>query len=171
MKTIRESIGQELIWVETKLLRREYELRSGNDVLARLRWERVLGFLATAQSADGLWTFNHKGSLRLSVTVQAAGSDSEIATFRAGWGGGGFLQFPDGRRFRLARLSFWRSEWAWMDADGRCLLRLKITSASMNTVGRLEIDPTAVSVPDLSFLVLLGWYLTMVMSGFGGSDV
>lgn len=85
MKSIREVADQPLQWTQPKTLKREYELRAGNDVVAFLRWEKASGSLA--------------------VTVRLAGSESEVAVFRpTGWGGQGVLEctnLPESRALEL----------------------------------------------------------------------
>lgn len=87
-----------------------------------------------------------------------------MATFRPGWDGKGVLQFSGGRQFHWAYTNLWGSEWAFTSADGRGLLRYKSKPDLLKQSAQLEIESDAVSIPELSLLVLLGWYLMVLLS-------
>ena len=53
--------GQTLKWLQPNWLKMEYELHAGEEVVATLRFRSSFGTLATAQSADGCWTFKRVG--------------------------------------------------------------------------------------------------------------
>jgi hypothetical protein len=61
MKSINEYIGQELQWVHPKMLRAEYELRAGDELLARIHREGALSTNVRAETADGCWMIERKG--------------------------------------------------------------------------------------------------------------
>ena len=90
------------------------------------------------------------------MTVRAVGTDSEVATYHAGWTGHGVLELGQGRRFQWAAADFWRSQWAWQGADGSTLVRFRSA--------RVEVDPAAVTLPELALLVSLGWYLLVLLA-------
>ena len=90
MRRIENLTGKTLTWVQDKSKRRTYELRSDNATFACLRFERVLGSLATAETANRKWTFDRKGSLSQRVTVRPLAmrwwiTSSEFGT-RPCWG-------------------------------------------------------------------------------------
>src|SRR6516164_7178657 len=99
MKSINEYIGQELRWVHPQLRRREYELRAGDEVLARISYTGALSSQVRAETADGLWMFERKG-LRQTITIQALEAHTELASVKRGMSGQATLLFPDGREYR-----------------------------------------------------------------------
>ncbi len=163
MRTIAEVGGRWLRWVQPNLLASVYELRAGDEALATLRWERALGLLAVAQSAEGAWTFRRRRLPYLRVSAFRGDSGHETATFQAAPDGGTLDTFYD-RRFRWKPASYWRAEWAWTDTTGAPLIRFKYQFSMLTTRGRIKIEPRATQLPELSLLVLLGWYLMIVMS-------
>ena len=159
MRPISEVAGQELLWVQPAVRKREHELRAGDDVVATLRFQR--GSLADAQAAGGHWTFKRQGFWHPRVTVRTAGSDTDIAVFQPRWVGGGTLEFPDGRTVRLSSANFWQSEWVWQENE-KPLIRFKGRHGIVKARGAVELQPDAVASPDLAMLVLLGWYLILL---------
>ena len=89
MKSIREAAARTLTW---KLMKDTYELRSGAELFATLRWQK--GSLFLGEAAEGRWTFKRMGFLRPKVTVRSENSSTDLATL-AFSGSGGRLEFPD----------------------------------------------------------------------------
>jgi len=138
-----------------------YQLVHGDEVIARMHFKSAFGSLATVESPDGFWTFKRIGFTQTKATIRLCGSDTEIATFRSNWKGGGTLELQSGRRIP-ATMNFWQTRLEFKEASGESLIHLKYDSlwCSSATVG---IQTGAVSVPETPWIVALGWYL-MVMS-------
>ena len=86
----------------------EYELRADDEVIATLRFRSSFGTFATAESADGCWTFKRIGFWKTKATIRACGSETEIAFFKNNtWSGGGTLELSDGRKFQ-ATTNLWQ---------------------------------------------------------------
>jgi hypothetical protein len=77
----------------------DYELRSDADLLATLTFRNMFGTFATAESADGCWTFKRVGFWQNRASIRACGSDTDVAVFKNNtWDRGGTLEFSSGRR-------------------------------------------------------------------------
>ena len=159
MRAIAEVAGQELLWTQPAARRREHQLRAGDEVVATLAFQR--GSLADAEAAGGHWTFKRQGFWQPRVTVRTAGSEADLAVFHPRWIGGGTLEFPNRTAVRLSSANFWQSEWMWQDSE-KPLLRIKGRHGLIKANGAVEIQPDAVTRPDLAMLVLLGWYLILL---------
>jgi hypothetical protein len=164
MSAIREVADQVLRWTQPTLFAREFELHAGDEVVGTLRWQKTFGSLALAEAADGAWTFKRSGFLRPRVTVRLPGSEPEVAVLEPGWRGEGSLVCSDGRWHRWQNISFWRSEWAFADDVGETLVHFAPEFAFLGHAAEVKFGPRAASVPDLSLLTLLGWYLMVLMS-------
>ena len=84
MKSLNEYIGQELQWIHPNVLSSEYELRAGDEVLARLHWNAAFTSHGHAETADGSWAIERKG-IRQTITVLALDTQTELATIE--WSG------------------------------------------------------------------------------------
>jgi hypothetical protein len=113
MGSIREVADQPLRWTQPGALKRNCELRAGDEVVETLQWQKAFGSLALADTAAGAWTLKRSGFLRPQVTVRVPGSDAEVAAFKPGWWGEGTLRFSDGARYEWQNTSFWRGQWAF----------------------------------------------------------
>jgi hypothetical protein len=159
VRTISETVGEELLWTQPAARRREHDLRAGDDVVGTLRFQR--GTLADAESEAQHWTFKREGFWQPRVTVRVPGSDADVAVFRPHWAGGGTLEFADGHTLRLSSANFWQSEWVWQDKE-QPLILFKGRHGFVKARGAVEIQPAAASRPDTPLLVLLGWYLILL---------
>ena len=162
MRTIRETEAQELIWIQSRKHKRDFELRIGEETLATLRWEKQHRQIATGEAADGHWTFRRQGFLHQHIEARLSESALEVARFQPLWRGGGTLEFPDGRRFGLRPTSFWNAEWAWTTATNDILLRIKRAARSGQEKWHIDLLPGTSAIPELSLLVLLSWYLIIL---------
>jgi hypothetical protein len=163
-RSLREFSGVSPTWVQFQAAKRQYELRVGDAVAATLRWENAWGSLATGETAEGQWTLKRAGFLRPRVTVRVAGSDPDVAVLLLGWGGSGDVRLADGRQFLWAPTSFWHSEWAFTTSGGEPLLVFKPKFALMRSETEIEIKAQALSLPELSLLAILGWYLMVLIN-------
>jgi len=90
--------------------------------------------------------------------------------FKPGWRGEGTLRLSGGRGYQWVNASFWRSEWAFADDAGEPLIHFQTefdataVPAFFKHAAAVKLEPSALSVPDLSLLTVLGWYLMVLMS-------
>jgi hypothetical protein len=164
MMPIPEVVDQSLQWTQPAPLKREYELRAGDKVVATLRWQKAFGSLALAETTAGAWTFKRSGFLRPKVTVRGLGSEKEVAVFKSSWGGEGTLRFSDGPCYQWQNTSFWRSAWAFANEAGESLVHFKPEVAVFKQSAEVKVEPGAFSLPDLSLLTVLGWYIMLLLS-------
>jgi len=156
-------VGRALNWVRPSLMAADYELQEGDVRIATLRFRSSWGTLATAESADGCWTFKRIGFLQTSVTIRACGADTEIATFKPhSWTGGGTLELPDGREYR-ANSNFWMTRFGFTTVEGQPLVEFQRIGGVLKLSSTVEIHPAAREAPELPWMVMLGWYLTVLL--------
>lgn len=151
MKSINDYSGQELQWVHPNLLSAEYELRAGDELLARLHWKGAFTSRVHGETADGSWVIERRG-IRQTITVLALDAQTELATIKRGMSGQAKLLLADGRQYTWQCTSFWRDVWTWVNTEGTPLLHVKRGV-------HVQLEPAAQGLPDLALLTTLGWYL------------
>jgi hypothetical protein len=155
-----------LRWVQPETNKRFFELRSGNDIVATLSWEKVFGTLATAQTEEKTWTFKRVGFFNARVTVRSPDSDADIAVFKPSWGYGGTLEVQ-GRAYTWKKLDFWGNKWGFTWHDGTVLLSFGYSGgleSLLKLEGPVEMSPESISTnPDMPLLATLGWYIMVLM--------
>lgn len=162
MKVIAEVIGRELKWVQPSAWKMEYELRADDELIATLRFRSSWGTFATAEGADGCWTFKRVGFWQTKATIRGCGSDTDVAEFKNNtWSGGGTLALSDGRQLS-ASTNGWRTTFEFKSGSGETLVRFK-SGGFVHLSATVEIQPDANGMPELPWIVMLGWYLTVMM--------
>jgi hypothetical protein len=137
---------QQLTWVELIGKPHWYELHAGDEVVGTLRWEEPFWGPAIAESADGCWTFERSGLIRVT------GSESELARLRLSERR--VLKFRTGRLFEWLRRTWVPPSWIWRDSGGVPVLRMEHNEVVIEAASR--------DVPELPLLVLLGQYLRVL---------
>ncbi|HEY0602103.1 MAG TPA: hypothetical protein VGD58_04285 [Herpetosiphonaceae bacterium] len=160
MQSLTALSGQPLKWNQPKASKMEYELRSGDQLAATLRFRSSFGSFATAQSAGGCWTFKRVGFWQTKVTIRVCDSDTDIATFVNNWKGGGTLTLPDGRKL-LVSTNMWLSRFEIKNESDVALMRYNM-SGLIHLSSEVEIQPAAMELPELPWLVPFGWYLALL---------
>jgi hypothetical protein len=163
MLKLRERVGTELRWIQPHALRREFELRSGEDTMATLRFRSAFGSLASAQVDEGSWTFKRVGFWRSHVTVRVAGAETDLAVFRNDtWTAGGTLELADGRSYR-ANTNFWMTSFQFTDASDQPLVRFTRVGGMIHLSCDVNVEPAGLKLAELPWLVALGLYLIVKM--------
>ena len=141
----------------------QYELRTGGgELAATLHFRSSFGSFATAESADGCWTFKRVGFFQTKVTIRACGSDDEIGIFKNNtWSGGGTLELADEGTFQVAT-NFWQTKFGFETESGEKLIGFE-KSGLLHLSATVEIQPNAVSMAELPLIVTLGCYLLVMM--------
>jgi hypothetical protein len=156
MSTIRESVVQDLAWIQPVRTQQAFELHAGDTVVATLRLEHAS--LAIGEGDGHRWTFQREGFWHPRVAVRLPDSDDNAATFQASWSGGGSLELRD-RVLRFGPANFWHSQWDWQDGEKQSLVHFKSQHGFLKMEGQVEIEPSAAALPELPLIVVLGWYL------------
>ena len=162
MDKIANFVGLPLQWAQPSLFKSLYELRSGDTLVAALRLRSIWGTFATAESGDGCWTFKRVGFWQTRATIRPSDSEKKIATFKNNtWSGGGTLVFPDGRQYP-ANTNFWQTQYEFTTQTGESLIHYR-NHGVFRTSAEVTILPPAREVPELPWMVMLGWYLILMM--------
>jgi len=163
MRRIAELVGKELKWEQPSSMKMEYILLVDGETAAALKFRNSFGSLATAECADGCWTFKRVGFFQTRVTIRRCGSDDEIATFRNNtWTSGGTLILPGGRAYR-ATTNFWNTKYEFLAETDEILLEYRRIGGFFRLSSYVAIHPAAALLPELPWMVILGWYLTILL--------
>jgi hypothetical protein len=163
MLKMTELIGRELKWVQPSALKMAYELHTGHTVAATLGFRSAFGSFATAQSADGIWTFKRIGFWMPKVTIRAEGVDHDLALFKNNtWHSGGTLELPDGRTYP-ANTNFWATQYAFKTEAGEPLVSFSAIGGVLHMSAAVHIPAHTAEIAQMPWIVPLGWYLAVMM--------
>jgi hypothetical protein len=157
-----------LTWTQPHALTPAHELRNGEALLGTLEFRSRFGTLAYAKIENDCWTLKRLGFLKTRVEIRTCDSEKEFATFHnATWTGGGTLALKDGRELR-ANTNFWHSRYEFVDDRDNPIVRYA-SGGFIKTTGEMEILPAGIGLPELSCIVMLGWYLVIMMRNDGAT--
>lgn len=161
MKTIRAVVDHELTWSQESAFKNEFELRFGGELVATLRLPKMLGTMGVAESGDGSWAFERIGFWKARTVVRASGSNVELGSYTSNtWKGGGVLELSDGKKFTVWR-SIWKGLSEFRTEEGEPLFQIHHRS-SFRVSASLRINRKALQIPELPWMVLLGFYLEVM---------
>lgn len=155
---LAEVVGQELIWVQPKISKPDYELRAAGTVVASLHGQ-------CGESQHHSWTFKLEGWFRRRVIVHAPDSVVDAAVFRWRWAEGGTLELPEGRilHFGVAKNSS-PPRFDWLAPDGTPLVHFQTRAGFDVSEALVEIEQEAARLSELPLLVVLGQYLAVLFA-------
>jgi hypothetical protein len=163
MLRIGELTARDLRWSQPSGFKMHYELRDGEILAATLRFRSSSGSLATAESADGCWTFKRVGFWHPVITVRASSTEASLATFKNNtWTNGGTLQFPDGHRC-LVSTNFWATTYEIGTEAGQGLVSYERIGGLLRMSSKVTIHPPTGQIRDMPWVVPFGWYLAILM--------
>ncbi len=163
MQSIIQLSDRTLTWTQPHMMKQEYELLDGDMLVGTLRFRSSFGTLATGECADGSWTFKRVGFWKTRVSIRQSGSENDIASFaNSTWSNGGTLEFPDGRRYP-ADSNFWMTRYAFNTEQEMPLVTFEKIGGILHISSNVIIHESARHLTELPFMVMLGWYLTIMM--------
>jgi hypothetical protein len=161
MKRVTELTGRELRWM--KAGSGSYALRDGEDTVATLRFPSTWRTLATAESADGCWTFKRTGFMRTRAIIRACDGDEELASFKNNiLSHSGTLELSDGQRLQ-GDTNIWMTKFNFSRETGEPLVRFTSIGGVFSWHSSVEVLPSAAALRGAPWLVMLGWYLSIQM--------
>jgi len=160
--SIRNHTEEELVFVQPHALRPRCELRSGDSPIGGLTLLNLFGTAARAESDDGSWIFRRSGFIRKRVTIRVLGQEEDVGHYvENAWRPGGTVHADSGRRFRVGG-NFWLTTFEIASEDGTPLLRYTRVRGLFRRTGIVRVLPEAANLPELPWLVFLGWYIAIM---------
>ena len=162
MQSISQANAKGLRWSQPRAARMDYELSSGADLVATLKFRNMFGTFATAESADGCWTFKRVGFWQNRASIRACGSDTDLAVFKNNtWDRGGTLEFSSGGTFK-ATTNFWMTSFEFRTGADELLVAFDYRGVFHRSAD-VHVSPLAQRTAECSVLVLFGWYLVLML--------
>jgi len=161
MKNIESMVGRELQWVQPSIFKREYELRAGDIVVAKLGWVKFLGMTVKAESADGCWMFDQKGFLKSELTIKKCDQDETIVCIKEErFKRTQKIELSNNRHLTL-KANFWRTTFT-LETDTREPFVIVRKHGFFSTRFDVELRRRGTSLPEFPWLVLFMWYFVRV---------
>lgn len=162
MIPIKSNVLNGLEWRQPSAFNRNYELKSGDSVLAELAFLKTFGTLARMSTAAGAWTYKRAGFLSPVVTARQEGSEEDLATYQPNWmARKGALTLSTGEGLTFGAANFWASEWVLATAQGAELLRFH-NKGILHHGAAVEVSEAGKTRVDAAMLLGLCWYIMVL---------
>ena len=151
-----------LRWLRSRENPVEFTLSAGDSPVARLRWHQQGGSLATADTEQGSWTLKRGGFLNPHITVRKPGGGENLArlTVHLSYHA---VELAAGISYRFHRAGVLVPAWKITTDAGREVLHIEPVREGRKLVGGAVIAaPTAVDLPELLLLTVVGWYFIVL---------
>lgn len=159
--TLAEVRHLPLVWVQVKGWKQCFELRAGDHLVAVMQWDGVFKSSATVESAEGVWHLARHGFFKMHTDLKVHQQMEPTLILNNRWNGGD-LTLPDGRALQWRGKNFWGTKYAFIDeATDRALITYHYRGF-LKYNADLTLDPEAESLPHLTMLLSLGWYLIVL---------
>ena len=157
MRTVNAAGESTLVW---KSVGSTYELRAGDEVLARLTFPAKTSFglshAASASDATGSWTFEGSDS---HITARRE-ADATIAMFDKHRQGKGTLTLSGRGTYQWDYANDEKTQGRLSSEGGDVLLTITSQGGAFSNLdGIVRLQPAAFEEPELGLLISFGWYL------------
>jgi hypothetical protein len=131
-----------------------------------LSFRSSFGTYATAETAEGTWTYKRVGFLNPRVTVRIAGAEEDMAIYHPKFWGDGILTLKEGPTFTWRPTNFWRTHWEFADEEGQVVLTFESGVVQLKdifkTQATIRFEHVAEHRSLLPLLASLGIYLIVL---------
>ena len=152
--------SKELRWVQPHWKHRKYELKDGDQTVARLEYRgswKTMTYIILDQEELML---RRRGVFRAAVLILRG--EQEIARFEESGKNKKTLSFVTGRHFRWGRQGFWSSRYTFTAPDNAVLMTFKSVHRFLRSESVVQLhEPTSSRYPETRLLLAFGWYLML----------
>jgi hypothetical protein len=159
MKELASVDRRILMWRQTRFGARDFELRSGDDLVATMYWPKWLSECAVAEDAENKWCLDRLGLFRRRVVITEADSGVEVASFEPDWRGDGELYSTHGEIYHWYRTKAFRNFWALADGGENVILEVQAGTRRFKYEADVVLPVRSEALPGLSLLIVTTWYL------------
>lgn len=162
MITLDHHAPSTLEWRQESAMERFYELKGGDTTYVTLRFQKIFGSLAEAESGSAKWTFKRAGFVSPRVGARLAGTEDDIAIYVPKWTGtSGEITLTSGEKLNFKSLGFWGRRWALESGSGELLIEFA-NQGGLRAVAEMSVKEPARKRQDLAFLASFCWYILLL---------
>jgi hypothetical protein len=143
-----------------KKTRRGYHLHDGKDAIATLDLHTPHASRASVLIGDKRWLLERAKLLERQVRIHEDAPGGDPRLFCANWNCKGALEMGGKPYFWGPVNKLW-TQWAWHDAEGNELIRIKTRHNFFDMEGEVKHQNT-LSPEEQAYLTLVGWYMLLL---------
>lgn len=162
MKKLSDYIGNELKIFQNSILKRDFELKSGDDLIARLYYPKILSDLAELTIWEETYEFYRPKFFSRDVDIGKKGYQNPFAHFKNNfWGSSGTLELPRGARLKM-KFGYFRKQAEIYLGENELLVSV-LNKFSIKERSDVVIEKRSEIIDEHSWIIMLGFYLSQLM--------
>jgi hypothetical protein len=162
MKKLSDYLGEDLKIFQKSIWKREFELRSGDELIAQLKYPKLFSNLAELKTGDEEVEFYRPNFFKRDVDIRKKGYQNPIAQFKNNfWGRKGTLELPRGVRLTM-KFGFFRKQAEIFLGESELLVSM-FSRFSMKERSQIIIEKRSDIIDEYPWIIMLGFYLAQLM--------
>ena len=154
-----QATHKQLQWVQPHWKHRKYELRDGEEVIARVEhrgsWKPRIFIILDQEELE----LRSRGAFRPETQIMRG--DQPIANFVQHGASKNEITFMTGRRFRWTRKGIWSPTYTFSAPDNEVLMTFKNVNRFFRSEATVGLSPGSEKYPETRLLMAFGWYLML----------
>jgi hypothetical protein len=162
MKKLSDYIGEELKIFQKSIWKREFEFRSGDELMAQLTYPKFFSDLAELKIGGEEFEFYRPKFFKRDVDIRKKGYQNPFAHFKNNfWGRKGTLELPRGTRIPM-KFGFFR-KLAEIYLGENDLLVSILSGFSLKERSQVIIEKRSEILDEHPWIIMLSFYLAQLM--------
>jgi len=162
MKRISNYFSNELLIFQKSIRKRDFELRSGDELIARLYYPKIFSDLAEVVLQEETYEFYRPKFFSRDVDIRQKGYQNPLAHFKNNfWGSKGVLELPRGTRLNM-KFGFFRKQAEIYLRENELLVSI-LNKFSIKERCEVIIEKQSEIIDEFPWIIMLGFYLAQLM--------
>lgn len=162
MKKLSDYLGEELKILQKSFWKREFELRSENELIAKLYYPKFFSDLAELKIGNDEFEFYRPKFFKRDVDIRKKGNQNPFAHFKNSfWGRKGILELPRGIRLTI-KFGFFRKQAEIYLGENDLLVSIT-GSFSLKERSQVIIEKRSEAIDEQPWIIMLAYYVAQLM--------
>jgi hypothetical protein len=161
MYLLTKYIGQTLMFYQPSIIKREFELRSSEEVLAKMVFPKLFSTSVIIEGFDGKWEIKQPSIWRAEFGIYKYGYQMPFAKYISNfWKTKGTIELPKGGRLNCKSGKI-RKPLGVFSSSGELIL-LYENKLSIKGRTAVRIEKRVELLDQYPWIVMLGWYVVLL---------
>ncbi|MDR1758807.1 MAG: hypothetical protein LBR51_07665 [Bacteroidales bacterium] len=156
MKSISDSPITTLQIIKPDLIKRYYEIKSGDEMYGSVDLVHNSGTLARVETSQGVFTLKRNGFFKPYITLRKEKASTDLAVAYLEVQGNTIISL-DGTTYYFRLINLWKNQWGWTNERNQVILRYKPTVAGF-IKGDVEVSKDFTYLSYLETVTVIGVY-------------
>ena len=161
MRTTSDYISNELLIFQKSIWKREFELCSGDEVIAKMYYPKFFSDLTELTMQNETYEFYRPRFFSRDVDIRKKGYQNPFAHFKNNfWAGKGVLELPRGVKLNI-KIGFLRKQAEIFLGESDLLLSI-LSRFSINERCEVVIEKRSEIIDEFPWIIMFGFYLSQL---------